>query len=95
MTYRYNVNAHFEKAETNLKTNDICVAIQEFIDCVEDDIHCDIVDGFTGEVLAIANAPDCDSYATAEMWLMINGYVAELVKIEEEAAICSILGLPS
>lgn len=75
MTYRYNVNAHFEKAETTLKTNDICVAIQEFIDCLEDDIHCDIMDGFTGEILAIANDPGHPNYATDEMVLMILGYL--------------------
>ena len=92
MTYKYFVNAHFEKAEPTLKTNDVCAVIQEFIDCVEEDIHCDIVDGFTGEVLAIANAPDHEPYATTEMWLMMKGYVAASKEKEEEAAIKSILG---
>ena len=96
MTYKYFVNAHFEKAETTLKTNDACVAIQEFIDYVEEDIHCDIVDGFTGEVLAIANAPDHEPYATTEMWLMMKGYVAASKEMEEEAAIeVKICGLLS
>ena len=56
--YTYNVNAHFEKAETTLRTNDVRVAIQEFFDYVEDGVWCDIVNGFTGEVLAIACSPE-------------------------------------
>ena len=34
MNYTYNVNAHFEKAETTLRTNDVNVAIQEFFDYI-------------------------------------------------------------
>ncbi len=85
MTYRYNVNAHFEKGETTLKTNDPNIAIQEFFECVEDDVVCDIVDGFTGEILAIANDPDHPNYTTDEMALMMLGYLwAERWEEEEE-----------
>ena len=75
MNYTYNVNAHFEKAETTLRTNDVRVAIQEFFDYVADGVHCDIVNGFTGEVLAIACSPEGEDFATDEMALMILGYL--------------------
>lgn len=75
MNYTYNVNAHFEKAETTLRTNDVCVAIQEFFDYVADGVHCDIVNGFTGEVLAIACSPEGEDFATDEMALMMLGHM--------------------
>ena len=75
MNYTYNVNAHFEKAETTLRTNDVKVAIQEFFDYVADGVHCDIVNGFTGEVLAIACSPEGEDFATDEMALMMLGHM--------------------
>ena len=75
MNYTYNVNAHFEKAETTLRTNDVNVAIQEFFDYITDGVHCDIVNGFTGEVLAIACSPEGEDFATDEMALMVLGYL--------------------
>lgn len=73
MNYSYNVNAYFEKAETTLRTNDVNVAIREFMDYIEDDVTCDIVNGFTGEVLAIANNPNHENYCTNEVALMMLG----------------------
>ena len=75
MNYTYNVNAHFEKAETTLRTNDVKVAIQEFFDYVADGVWCDIVNGFTGEVLAIACSPEGEDFATEEMALMFLGFM--------------------
>lgn len=86
--FAYHVNAHFEKAETTLRTNDVKVALQEFMDYVEDGVSCDVVNGFTGEVLAIANNPDHEDYATDEWGLMIGGmlYLIDLAEsqVEEE-----------
>lgn len=73
--FNYEVNAHFAKAETTLRTNDITVALGEFFEYVEDGVHCDIVNGFTGEVLAIANNPNDEDYATDEMALMMLGHM--------------------
>ncbi len=76
-TFRYHVNAYFNHAETTLRTNDIRIAIREFFDYIEDDVQCDITDGTTGEVLAIANNPDMANYTTEEMALMMLGVLAE------------------
>ena len=76
-TFRYHVNAYFNQAETTLRTNDIRIAIREFFDYIEDDVQCDITDGTTGEVLAIANNPDMENYTTEEMALMMLGVLAE------------------
>ena len=86
--FAYHVNAHFEKAETTLRTNDVKVALKEFMDYIEDGVSCDVVNGFTGEVLAIANNPDHEDYATDEWGLMIGGmlYLSDLAEsqVEEE-----------
>ena len=86
--FSYNVNAYFEKAETTLRTNDVSVAIKEFMDYVEDGVTCDVVNGFTGEVLAIANNPDHENYSTDEWALMMGGmlYLHDLAEtqVEEE-----------
>ena len=93
MNYTYNVNAHFEKAETTLRTNDVNVAIQEFFDYVADGVHCDIVNGFTGEVLAIACSPEGEDYATDEMALMFLGFMmAEAWGEDEEVPTCKMCG---
>ena len=84
MNYKYFVNAHFEKAETTLRTNDVRIAIQEFFDYIADGVHCDIVNGFTGEVLAIACSPEGEDYATEEMALMMLGFLAEEAWGEED-----------
>ena len=86
--FAYCVNAYFEKAETTLRTNDVNVALKEFMDYVEDGVTCDVVNGFTGEVLAIANNPDHENYATDEWALMMGGmlYLYDLAEaqVEEE-----------
>ena len=90
--FSYNVNAYFEKAETTLRTNDVNVAIREFMEYVEDGVTCDIVNGFTGEVLAIANNPDNDNYCTDEMALMMLGFLCAERWGEEEDEVCDTCG---
>lgn len=95
MNYTYNVNAHFEKAETTLRTNDVKVAIQEFFDYVADGVWCDIVNGFTGEVLAIACSPEGEDFATEEMALMFLGFMMAEAWGEgedEDAPTCKMCG---
>ena len=93
--FSYNVNAYFEKAETTLRTNDVNVAIREFMEYVEDGVTCDIVNGFTGEVLAIANNPDHENYCTAEMALMMLGFLCAEhwgEEEDEEEPVCQMCG---
>lgn len=76
MNFAYHVNAHFAEVEATVRTNNPTIAIKEFLGHVEDGTHCDIVNGFTGEVLAIANRKDQADYATDEMALMVLGYLS-------------------
>ena len=89
--FRYNVNAYFEKAETTLRTNDVKVAVQEFMDYLEDGLTCDVVDGCTGEVIAIANNSNHDDYATEEWALMMRGmlYLNDQVTAQAEEDECT------
>ena len=64
MNFAYHVNAHFAEVEATVRTNNPTIAIKEFLGHVEDGTHCDIVNGLTGEVLAIANCEDHEDYAT-------------------------------
>lgn len=73
--FSYHVHAYFTKAQTTLETNDVNVAIGEFMEYVADGVHCDIMNGHTGEVLAIANNPNDKDYATEEMALMVLGFM--------------------
>lgn len=75
MNFAYHVNAHFAEVEATVRTNNPTIAIKEFLGHVEDGTHCDIVNGCTGEVLAIANCKDQADYATDEMALMVLGYL--------------------
>ena len=75
--FSYHVHAYFTKARTTLETNDVNVAIGEFMEYVADGVHCDIMNGHTGEVLAIANNPNDEDYTTEEMALMVLGFLAK------------------
>ena len=75
MNFAYHVNAHFAEVEATVRTNNIKSALDDFLDNVAEGVHTDIVNGFTGEVLAIANCPDADNYVTDEMALMIIGHL--------------------
>lgn len=94
-TFHYHVNSYFENAEATLRTNDVHIAIKEFFAYLEDDVHCNIVDGTTGEVLAIANCPDMENYTTDEMALMMLGYLMEETwgeAEESESETCGMCG---
>ena len=88
--FAYCVNAYFEKTETTLRTNDVKVALKEFMDYIEDGVTCDVVNGFTGEVLAIANNPDHEDYSTDEWAMMIGGmlYLFDLAEAQAEEDEC-------
>lgn len=69
----YNVIANYDNAKVTVETNEVDVAITDFMNRVENGVAVDIVDGFTGEVLVYANHFDCEepTYVTDEMSLMI------------------------
>jgi hypothetical protein len=74
--FNYNVNTYFADGdEMTLRTNSIRSALDAFFASAEDGHHTDIVNGFTGEVLAIANTDE--PWVTDEMSLMMVGYLAE------------------
>ena len=87
--YLYNVSAKYENAESEIRTNDIDLAIAEFFGRVEDDVPVDIISGITGEVLVSANNGE-NGWITPEWdlillgWLMKNQWEEGII-VEEEA----------
>lgn len=77
MNFKYEVNTYMDGEEVIFRTNNPRNAIAAFFGAMESDAHVNIVDGTTGEVLAIANCPDTDNYTTDEMALMMLGYLME------------------
>lgn len=77
MNYTYEVTYFVRNEEIVLRTNSIDSALTAFFDGVCDDNHVCLVDGLTGEVLAIANSPDMANYATEEMSLMMFGWAVQ------------------
>lgn len=77
MNYKYIVNIYNknEGEEITLKTNDVVSALDFLLRTIGTGTQCDLLDGFTGEVLVIANNPDHEDYATPEMSLMMAGMV--------------------
>lgn len=83
--YLYNVNVYGENDEATFRTNDVRDALDSFLKAGAQGIHCDLVNGCTGEVLAIVNCPDCEDYATDETMLMIQGMIFEALEGEDTA----------
>ena len=75
MEYIYSVRSFYNEARATLGTNDVRIAISEFLEYLKDGVTCDIINNLTGEVLAIANNPDNEDYATDEMALMVLGFL--------------------
>ena len=94
--FNYNVNSYFaDGSEMTFRTNNVRDAIEAFFENVENGVHCDIVNGFTGEVLALCGHPEGEDFATEEMALMIVGYLAEQAWGEgedEEVPTCQSCG---
>lgn len=79
--YKYNVNAYGEHDEATFRTNDVRDALDTFITAAASGTHTDLLDGYTGEVLALANYSDKD-FATEEITLMIAGMLFEKGMVE-------------
>ena len=80
---KYVVESFYDDAKVTVETNDPEVAILEMIQRDMEGVHAHVVDGFTGEVLAIVNNPDGENYSTQEFALMTLGF---LFKMEQEAS---------
>ena len=81
--YNYNVNIYGENDEVAFRTNDVRDALDSFLKGGAQGVHCDLLNGYTGEVLAIVNCPDCEDFATDEIMLMTKGMIYERLEGEE------------
>ena len=81
MNYRYVVIINAQESEVEIKTNDVCQAIHQFLHATEKEYDACVCDGTTGEVLCHNGD---ESYCTTEMGLMVAGYFA--ISNEEENA---------
>ena len=73
MNVKYVVESFYDDAKVTVETNDPEVAILEMIQRDMEGVHAHVVDGFTGEVLAIVSNPSGENYSTQEFALMTLG----------------------
>lgn len=86
MNFNYHVITNFPQlggTETELRTNDIYQALDIYLNEVQNGNPTLIMDGHTGEVVAIANHEGIEDHANSEFTLIIRGYLATLVAEEE------------
>ena len=84
MNVKYVVESFYDDAKVTVETNDPEVAILEIIQRDMAGVHAHVLDGFTGEVLAIVNNPSGDNYSTQEFALMTLGVLMAHQWGEEE-----------
>lgn len=87
MNFNYHVITNFPQlggTETELRTNDIYQALDVYLNRVQEGNPTLIMDGHTGEVVAIANHEGIEDHTNSEFTLIIRGYLATLVAEEEE-----------
>lgn len=85
--FHYHVVTNFPQlggAETVLRTNNIHHALDTYLDEVQNGNPTLVMDGYTGEILAIANHENVEDHATDEFALIIRGYQATMADLEEE-----------
>lgn len=87
MNFNYHVITNFPQlggTETELRTNDIYQALDVYLNRVPEGNPTLIMDGHTGEVVAIANHEGIEDHTNSEFTLIIRGYLATLAAEEEE-----------
>lgn len=87
MNFNYHVITNFPQlggTETELRTNDIYQALDVYLSRVQEGNPTLIMDGHTGEVVAIANHEGIEDHTNSEFTLIIRGYLATLAAEEEE-----------
>ena len=87
---KYEVSVFYPDAEVTVKTNDPEIAVLEILRADANGIHANVIDGYTGEVLALVNSPDGERYCTEEFSLMTLGFLFKMKQeaSEEEEAEC-------
>lgn len=75
---------HLGGTEVALSTYDVYQALDAYLGEMQNGNPTCIMDGHTGEVLAIANHEDTEDHTTPEFGLIIKGYLATLAAEEEE-----------
>lgn len=83
------MNTYAKNEELTYRTNDPRKAIADFLESAREGAHTDILNGCTGEVLAIANHPSGETHCTDEMALMILGYMCIEARDEEDEPVCN------
>ena len=87
MNYKYVVESFYDDAKVTVETNDPEIAILEMVKMDMEGTHAHVLDGFTGEVLAIVNNPSGEDYAIPEFALMSLGWLmAHQMEQEEKPA---------
>lgn len=86
MNHLYHVTTNLPQlgnSETEVRTNDIFLALDTYLSEVQNGNPVMVVSGMTGEILAIANHEGIADHATDEFGLVIRGYKATLANQEQ------------
>lgn len=79
---KYIISVFYDDAEITVKTNDSEIAIMEMLNADQRGVEAHVMDGETGELLALVNHPE--QFATPEFSLMTLGYLAKQAWEENE-----------
>lgn len=72
---KYIISVFYDDAEVTVKTNNSEIAIMEMLNADQLGVEAHVMDGETGELLALVNHPE--QFATPEFSLMTLGYLAK------------------
>lgn len=79
---KYIISVFYDDAEVTVKTNNSEIAIMEMLNADQLGVEAHVMDGETGELLALVNHPE--QFATPEFSLMTLGYLAKQTWEEDE-----------
>ena len=87
---KYVISVFYDDAEVDVKTNDVKIAILEMLKADKTGNHAHVVDGITGEALALVNSPDGERHCTEEFALMTLGFLFKMERevVEDEEYEC-------
>lgn len=71
--YAYLIHIYYENARVTIETNDVRMACEKLLEKAEENIDICVVDGFTGEVLAMCE--DGKSELNDEWTYLVLGYL--------------------
>lgn len=70
---KYGATAHYANAVVTCETDELDV-LMNFL-CEHEATHCDVVDGFTGEILCIMNNPTGEDYMEDTFMYTVVGWM--------------------